>query len=304
MLREYAFGLAQSSLQPVADFLAPTVEVPTSVGRYKTYSEKSRFAIPNTLRAVGGRAAELGFSTTDNTYNCAPHAIDFPIDNLEQLEESGLESALQEGARMIAEVGALTHERDVISAGLAPLTTQASQNWGPAATLDAVGTVDGHILTVIKAAAYGSAMGVGVLFGANGWKSFKNNAAVRNRFIIGSGRGAPAFAVPSESNANALLIGNPEIRVAYATRDTVHEGTAAVSMAFLYDSSCLIFARSASPTRRDPSYMKTFRLAGQWMVPGSYVRDDGRVEVAKFDWSEAVVVTNTAAAILQDVTFT
>ena len=50
----------------------------------------------------------------------------------------------------------------------------------------------------------------------------------------------------------------------------------------------LVFARLQNPTRRDPSFMKTFRLMGNYMVPGSYVRDDGRVEVAKFDWSEAI----------------
>jgi hypothetical protein len=43
--------------------------------------------------------------------------------------------------------------------------------------------------------------------------------------------------------------------------------------------------------------MKTFRLAGQYMVPGSYVREDGRVEVAKFDWSEDVRITNASAAV-------
>ena len=34
------------------------VEVPTSVGRYKKYTEKDRFRLPNTLRSIGGRAAE------------------------------------------------------------------------------------------------------------------------------------------------------------------------------------------------------------------------------------------------------
>jgi len=36
-------------------------------------------------------------------------------------------------------------------------------------------------------------------------------------------------------------------------------------------------------------------LAGQWMVPGSYMSPDGRVEFAKYDWSEDVKVTNSAA---------
>jgi hypothetical protein len=41
--------------------------------------------------------------------------------------------------------------------------------------------------------------------------------------------------------------------------------------------------------------MKTFRLMDDFMVPGSYMRDDGRVQVPKFDWSEDVQVTNSAA---------
>ena len=45
-LREYAQGAAQDAIMPVADFIAPTVEVPTSVGRYKSYTEKNRFRIP------------------------------------------------------------------------------------------------------------------------------------------------------------------------------------------------------------------------------------------------------------------
>lgn len=64
---------------------------------------------------------------------------------------------------------------------------------------------------------------------------------------------------------------------------------------FLLDSTVLVFARMEQPTRRDPSFMKTFRLMNQFMVPGSYLREDGRVEVAKFDWSEDVQVTNASA---------
>jgi hypothetical protein len=45
----------------VADFLAPTVAVSKSVGRYKKYTEKNRFHIPDTLRTLGGRATELKF---------------------------------------------------------------------------------------------------------------------------------------------------------------------------------------------------------------------------------------------------
>ncbi len=60
-LKEFAQGAAQESIMPVADFLAPTVAVPTSTGRFKKYTEKNRFHIPNTLRTLGGRATELRF---------------------------------------------------------------------------------------------------------------------------------------------------------------------------------------------------------------------------------------------------
>ena len=72
----------------------------------------------------------------------------------------------------------------------------------------------------------------------------------------------------------------------------------------LLDTAVLIFARKEVPSRRDPSFMKTFRLMNKFMVPGSYMRDDGRVEVAKFDWSEDVKVTNSAACVRLNVSAT
>ena len=78
--------------------------------------------------------------------------------------------------------------------------------------------------------------------------------------------------------------------------DMAAEGVAA-NINFLLDTAVLVFARKDAPTRRDPSFMKTFRLMNQFMVPGSYMRDDGRVGVAKFDWSEDVKVTNSTACV-------
>ena len=43
--------------------------------------------------------------------------------------------------------------------------------------------------------------------------------------------------------------------------------------------------------------MKTFRLAGSWLGPRTYTSEDGRSEVAGFDWSHDVQVTNTVAGV-------
>ena len=302
MLREYAQGAAQESIQPVAEFLAPTVPVATQVGRYKVYDEKNRFHIPKTLRGVGGRAVELSFAVTDATYNCAPHALDFPVDNLEQLEEASLENVLQEGATMIAEVAGLAHEKAVIDAALAVLTSPITTTW-TGATDDPVNLIDTALLNVIKAAKYGSLMGVGVLFGAGAFKAFKNSVAVRSRFVVS---GTPAFPNVTPDVASSLFMGTPDTRVSYMVYDDAAEGVTA-SMKFVLDNSVIIFARKPQPTRRDPSFMKTFRLTGHFMVPGSYVREDGRAEVAKYDWSEDIRVSNSVVAKIltpSDVTAT
>ena len=295
-LREFAQGAAQSSIMPVADFLSPTVEVATSTGRFKVYTEKNRFHIPDTLRTLGGRAAELRFDVSDSTFNCEPHALDFPVDNLEQLESSGLENMLREGAVAVAEVAALAHEKAVIDAALATVGAGTGKTWNDAA--DPISDVDDAILSVIKAAKYGSLMGVGILFGATAWKIFKNQSKVRGRFVVGNGGGKASLglAVPTEESASQMFVGSPDVRTSYMIYDTAAEGVAA-NINFLLDNTVLVFARKDAPTRRDPSFMKTFRLMNQFMVPGSYMRDDGRVEVAKFDWSEDVKVTNNAACV-------
>lgn len=292
-LKEFAQGAAQEAIQPVADFIAPTVPVATMNGRYKVYTEKNRFHIPDTLRAMGGRATELRFDATDAAFNCEPHALDYPIDNLERMEADALEDSLREGAVAVAEVAALAHEKKVIDMALAAAGAGTGKTWDSSA--DPVDDIDASILAVLKAAKYGSLMGIGVLFGATAWKIFKNAANVRARFITGS-KSAKSLAVPNEDIASQLFLAQPEVKTSFMVYDSAAEGLAA-SIGFVLDTSVLIFARKANPTRRDPSFMKTFRLMNKFMVPGSYVREDGRAEVAKFDWSEDVRVTNSAAVV-------
>ena len=292
-LRQYALGAAQEAIQPVADFLAPMVDVQTMTGHYKSYTEKHRFHVPSTQRANGGRATEISFDVADLTYNCAPHALDYPVDLIEKNEAAALEDLVKEGAVAIAEIAALAHEKAVIEAALEALGAGTNKTWNSAA--DPVSDLDDYILQVVKAAKYGSLMGVGVLFGAAAWRIFKNHATVRSRFVVGNPK-AKATATPTEQDSGALFIANPEVRASYMIYDDAPEGVAA-DIKFLLDSTIIVFARKKQPTRRDPSFMKTFRCSQKWMVPRVYQRDDGRVEVAGFDWSEDVKVTNTTAGV-------
>lgn len=292
-LQQYAQGAAQAAMQPVADFLAPTVDVPVAVGFYKQYTEKNRFRIPNTRRPIGGRAVELGWDATDATYSCAGHALDFPMDMEE--DDASMEFALQEGATMIAEVAALAHEKTVIDAALTAAGGGTDKNWGSGGT-NPIDDIDAAIIAVIKAAKYGSLMGIGVLFGATAWQRFKAHSSVTGKFVVGNQRTGGKVAIPTLEAVGELFLAIPDVRASFMVYDTAAEGIAE-SISFMLDDDLLVFARKANPTRRDPSFMKTFRLSGRYMVPGTYLRDDGRVEVAKFDWSEHVVVTNSSAVV-------
>jgi hypothetical protein len=297
-LRQYAFGAAQSAIQPVADFIAGVVEVTTSIGRYKIYSQKSQFHLPETVRATGGRAAEVTFGGTDGTYNCVPNAIDVPVDILQQQEAAPLESMLMESANMAAEIAALIHEKKVVK--LAYDTLSGGATAVNTASTDPIAALDTAILSVIKAARYGSAMGVGIVFGPDAYKLVKNSTYVRSRFVTA---GTPAFPNITPDVMKSLLLGLPDVMISFMVEDTAAEGVAdSIDWVGGIGSAAIVFARKANATRRDPSFMKTFRLSGQWMVPGTYMRDDQRATVAKFDWSEDVVVTNSSAAAM--LTFT
>ena len=242
MMQQFALGAEQSAVQPVADFIAPPVEVGTSVGSYKSYDEKNRFHIPNTLRALGGRATELRFEASDNTYNCSPHALDYPIDNLEAIESAPLENMLREGAIACAEVGGLSHEKTVIDAALAAAGAGTDVN-ATVATTDLVDLIDIQIANVILAAKYGSLMNVGVVMGTQAYRRLKNHPLVRSRFTIGTGTnrsngrsggntGAAASINPSVDDLAGLFMGNPDVKVSFMCHDTAGPGEDA-SMGFL-----------------------------------------------------------------------
>jgi hypothetical protein len=289
-LQSYAQGAARQNISPIADFIAPMVEVATSVGHYKKYDSAHRFKVPDTRRALRGRATELNWNVTDATYNCAPNAIDVPVDKLEALEMGSAMDAIKEGADDAAEVAGLAHEKAVIDAALTAAGSGTDSNFASDAVYP-IKLIDAAIIAVAKAGKHSNLMEVAIVFGPSAFLNYKNN---KNVMAAKSG-GGKAMAVGLD-DVRALQLGNPEARLSTMIYDAAAEGIAE-SMSFLLDTAILIFLRKPNPTRRDPSFMKTFRLRNSILRPRIYTRDDGRVDVAAFDWSEDVEVTNSAAVI-------
>jgi len=289
-IRAYAQGTARQNISSIAAFLAPVVEVSTSVGHFKQYDDKHRFRIPDTRRALRGRATELDWNVTDATYNCTPRAIDVPVDKLEALEEAYAMDAIKEGADDAAEVAGLAHEYDVISKALAAGGAGTDYNF-TSAGVDPVAILDAAILSVSKAAKYSNLMDIGILFGPTAFLRYKGNSNVK----AAKTAGGKAVSINLD-DVSLLQIGGPQSRLSTMIYNTAGEGLAE-SISFLLDTSILIFISKPNPTRRDPSFMKTFSLRSALLAPRIYQRDDGRVDVAAFDWSEDVQVTNSAAVI-------
>lgn len=289
-IREYAQGRARDATGEVADFVAPTVEVSTFTGKYSQYDERTRFKIPETLRSIGGDATRLEFAKTDKLYDCSPHALDVPLDNIE-IEEADGENLLMEAADESAALGGMAHEAEVLDLSVNALVPVAGLGEWSNAAKDPVDELNKLIVEVYLAAGGYPSIEVGILLDPNGLLKFFANPKVKAYFP-----GAKEIA-PTIENLKRLLVGKIEVQTTWLAVDTTAAGLAP-DMQFKLSNKSLIFARSSAPTRRDPSFMKTFRPRGRWMVPGTYQKPDGRGEVVKMDWAKDVKVTNSAAGRL------
>lgn len=287
-IQEYAQGAARDALSLLADFIAPTVPVSKHTGKFKVYDLETRFKIPDTLRGLGGKATVLEFDRADKDYNAAPHALDTPLDNIE-IEEAEGEDLLKEASDDAAWIAGLSHEKTVVAKALTAAPPATGGEWSDPDT-DPVAEVNAAIVEVIKGAGGGN-IEIGIVMDPVAIQAFFANAKTKGYFP-----GIEAIA-PTIENMQKLFMGRTSAKVSFLVIDTAPVGKAK-AMQWLMSGKVLVFARSSNPTRRDPSFMKTFRLRNRWMAVGTYQSPDGRNEIVKLDWSEDVQVTNVAAAQL------
>ncbi len=287
VLRNFARDASQAAIRKVADFIAPGVEVPTLTGKYKLYDAKHRYKRPDTRRSPNGAVTRLGFTASDATFALEPKALDFPITNIETLNDEGLLNQARYGTTLLADAAGLDHEAEVIEKALASVGAGTDANF-EANGYDPIKVIDALILDVIKIVKNGA--GVRVLMGPTAELRLKNNAAVLGRF----NGVAKSLKVPSRQDIQAMLVTQPEVEVAMMVQDTAAEG-AAEAISFLLDDAILIFGCNPTPNTTDASFMKTLRLMGGWMKPGSYKSTDERDDVLKMDWIDQVLITNATA---------
>ena len=291
-LTNYASGVLNDLQSATADFLAPQVQVPATIGQYKAYDDKNAFQVHDTSRGVGGPARRIFMDASEPTYNCLPQALEITIDDSERDAAGTLNPLDLEQAKVktLVQSSVLSHERHVITTVNAAVAADGTTVGGgvmgtwSAATTDPVVQLDYLIEGIAKATGQ---LPNAILMGMTAWRRFRNNAKV-----IEKQPGAALIGL-NQGQASAMLI-NPsmEIRLSTMAYDTTKEGKTR-SQAFVNGDDVYIFVRSASPTIYDPSALKTF-AGGRGGVSAvrEYRDESSRSDIYAVDWSRDVKVTS------------
>jgi hypothetical protein len=291
-LTNYASGVLNDLQSATADFLAPQVQVPATIGQYKAYDDKNAFQVHDTSRGVGGPARRIFMDVSEPTYNCLPQALEITIDDSER-DAAGTINPLdleQAKVKTLVQSSVLSHERHVITTVNAAVTADGTTvgggvmgTWSAAGT-DPVVQMDYLIEGIAKATGQ---LPNAILMGMTAWRRFRNNAKV-----IEKQPGAALIGL-NQGQASAMLI-NPsmEIRLSTMAYDTTKEGKTR-DQAFVNGDDVYIFVRSASPTIYDPSALKTF-AGGRGGVSAvrEYRDESSRSDIYAVDWSRDVKVTS------------
>lgn len=288
MLTVYAQGLAVDTTAALAEFLAPTVIVPATIGNYKKYSEQAQFQALNTLRALGGSARRLDFDATDPSFNCKPNALEIAIDDAER-EAVGTSDPLsleQSKVSALVSSAVISHEDAVLTAIKAGVSAVADRGNFSSNDIDPIDQIDEQIEAIATATGI---MPNRIALGLGAWRKLRSNAKVKARL---SGVKTSGFSL--QDFAGALLNPSIEPRVGVLVKSTTKAPKADSKSNIVGDEVFVFYARP-TPTTWDPSFAKTFR-GGSGGIDSvrMYRSENNRSDILAVDWSVDVEVVGTA----------
>lgn len=286
-LTNFAVGLSNDlNGKTLAEFLAPTVEVPSALGQYKEYDEKNMFQVLETARAIGGKGRRVEFAATDKFYNCKPQALEVALDDAE-LDAAGDVDILrlsESKIRTLVHASVLSHEDKVIQSVTNALTPVSGVGAWSNDTIDPVKELDELIVAMAtKTGMMPNRMALGI----GAWNIMRNHALVRSRL------GTNVTQSVSMVQFASMLI-NPamDMRVGILSKDLTKVGKAK-SEQNLFGARVLLFYADASPTVYDASFAKSFTTRRGGVESVRTYRDEPHCDVHLVEWSEDIKVTNT-----------
>lgn len=285
-LTTYAQGLSQDIASALAEFIAPTVVVGATAGRYKQYDDKNSFlAYAETRRAIGGPATRLRFSATDGEYSCEPHALEIPVDD-EERRRAGEEQDRLERAktRSLVTTAVVSREDRVMTAVKAAISaTSGVGEWSKAAN-DPIKEINDQIKAIaIDCGIFPNRLALGL----GAWAVLRDHPKVIDRQP-----GAELIGLTTEQLAKMLL--NPAIEIKIGTLSKTTGWGMANSKTNIVGDEVFVFVGAKTPTEYDPSAAKTFTAADGSVTAVRVYRDEtDRSDILAVDWSEQVKVTSS-----------
>lgn len=286
-LTTYAQGLAVNRASALAEFLAPTVIVPSTIGQFKKYDDHNQFLALNTLRGLGGAARRIDFEATSPTYNCKPNALEIAIDDAERDAAAAADPLRLEEAKTAALVGSavVSHESAVLTAIKAAVsaTTQRG-NWSNN-DVDPIDQIDEAIEAIVSATGM---MPNRLALGLGAWRKLRSNAKVKARLT-----GVKTGGFSLGDFAGALLNPSMDARIGVLVQSTTKAPLTDAKSNIVGDE-CFVFFASPTPTTYDASFAKTFK-GGQGGVDSvrMYRSENNRSDILAVDWSVDVQVVAT-----------
>jgi hypothetical protein len=290
ILTNFAQGLMQDRTSALAEFLAPSVIVPATIGHYKKFDDKNMYQAVETARAIGGAAKRIEFDAADPTYNCKPQALEIAIDDSERDAAGSTDPILleQSKASVLVNTAVLSHEDKVLTAIKAGVAAVADQgNWSNK-DIDPLDQIDAQIKAIADATGLlpnRMVLGLGALY------LLRQNAKVKARL---AGVKVSGFGL---QDISACLL-NPaiDIRTGVLVKDAKKFPVAKAAQNIVGDE-CFIFYSSPSPSTYDPSFAKTFK-GGSGGVDSVrvYRGEPNRSDILALDWSVDVQVVASGMA--------
>lgn len=283
-LTNFAAGLSPDLASAQANFIAPIVRVPSTIGQFKRFDDANSFVVYDTSRAVGGRARRIEFSATDPLYNAEPQALEIPLDDAETDAEGNFALDLLQGkTRALVSAATLSHEDKVIAKAK---TQAAAANLGAWAdpAVDPVAEVDACIRQI---ATDTGRMPNRMAIGIKAWERFRNHAKVKAKQP-----GAALIGLTTIQAAMLFLNPSIKINVGVLSKASVKPGVAMTKAQILGDELFIFYAED-NPSQYDPSWMKTFQ-GGRGGVDGvrTYRDEPCRSDILAVDWSEDLQIVS------------
>ena len=289
-LTNYAAGVVNDLSSAVADFIAPKVQVPATIGQYKAYDNKNAFQTYDTSRGVGGQARRIFMDVSEPTYNCLPQALEITIDDSERDAAGPSDPLVLEQAKVktLVQSSVLSHEKKVWDMLGTISATATHTDWGGSGT--PIKDIDDQIVNIAKETGQ---MANAIVFGMNAWNRFRNNAKVIERQP-----GAALIGLGVDQAAGFFVNPAVEIRVSSLAYDTAKRGATRSQAFFASGDDVWIFLRSPNPTIYDPSAFKTF-VGGRGGVSSvrNYRDESARSDIYAVDWAVDVKQTSSISAV-------